>query len=372
MELNRREFISASGIAAALTILPMPSTQASIRKLKNGIDISWLPDVEKAGGKFFTSTGSVVDPIRLMKISGISLGRIRVWVNPAAGNGSISRAISLAKRLKQHGLEICLDFHFSDTWADPAHQSTPSTWPTQSLTQLKMQVSAYVDEALRQFNLAKVTPQWVQLGNEISSGFLWPLGKIDSNSPDQWTSFVAVHQAATKALRKAAPKSKSILHLDCGGDAGKLQWWLSKAKQFGLTDYDVLGLSYYSQWHGSLTDLKSAITTAINISSKPVVIAETAYPWTVRKFGSDVLDVEKSALENLPMTEKGQAEYVDRLQSLVRNLPNNSGLGIWWWEGLSYGVTAKNGTKIWGGGMENSALVSPSGKALAALKGLGK
>jgi len=372
MELNRREFISASGIAAALTILPMSSAQASIRKLKNGIDISWLPDVEKAGGKFFTSTGSVVDPIRLMKISGISVGRIRVWVNALDGNGSITRAIKLAQRLKRHGLEVCLDFHFSDTWADPAHQSIPSTWSNASIAQLKVDVSDYVSSALGQFRAAKVTPQWVQLGNEISNGFLWPLGKIDSNSAGQWENFVSIHHAASSALRKAAPKSKSILHLDCGGDSNKLQWWLDMATQYGLTNYDVLGISYYSQWHGSLADLNAAIHTALQVSKKPIIIAETAYPWTVRKFGSDVLDISKSGLANLPLTENGQADYVKRLQSLVRNLPNNSGLGIWWWEGLSYGVRAKNGAKIWGGGMENSALVSPSGKALAALKELGK
>ena len=372
MELNRREFISASAIVAALTVLPLGSAQAKLRKLKNGIDISWLPDVEAAGGKFFTRTGSVVDPIRLMKISGISVGRIRVWVAPSDANGSIDRAISLAKRLKQQGMEICLDFHFSDTWADPAHQSIPSSWSSGSLTQLKKDVSAYVGVSLRKFQLAKVIPQWVQLGNEISNGFLWPLGKIDSNDAQQWSAFVAIHQAATGALRKVAPKSKSILHLDCGGDADKLQWWLSMATQFGLTDYDVLGLSYYSQWHGSLAKLQTALATAVNASGKPVLIAETAYPWTVRKFGSDVLDVEKSGLASLPLTEAGQASYVQQLQSIVRALPNNSGLGIWWWEGLSHQVTDVNGNVTWNGGIGNATLVDSTGHPLKSLTELGK
>jgi len=372
MELNRREFISASAISAALTVLPVNSAQAKPRKLKNGIDISWLPDVEAAGGKFFTSTGSVVDPILLMKISGISVGRIRVWVSPQVGNGSINRAIKLAKRLKQQGLEICLDFHLSDTWADPAHQSIPTSWSAESLTKLKKDVSAYVGDALQKFQLAKVAPQWVQLGNEISNGFLWPLGKIDSNSAEQWSSFVAIHQAATGALRKVAPKSKSILHLDCGGDADKLQWWLSTATQYRLTDYDVLGLSFYSQWHGSLAKLQRALTTAVNVSRKPVLIAETAYPWTVRKFGSDVLDVEKSGLVSLPLTEAGQASYVQQLQSIVRSLPNNSGLGIWWWEGLSRQVKTSNGSVVWNGGMGNATLVDSTGHPLKSLTELGK
>ncbi len=372
MELNRREFISASAITAALTVLPINSAQAKIRKLKNGIDISWLPDVEAAGAKFFTGTGSVIDPIRLMKISGISVGRIRVWVNPEGVNGSINRAIKLAKRLKQQGLEICIDFHFSDTWADPAHQSIPSAWSSDSLSQLKTDLSQYISSALYKFRTAKVTPQWVQLGNEISNGFLWPLGKIDSNSAEQWRSFVALYKSATKALRKASPKSQSILHLDCGGDSSKLQWWFSMAEQYGLTDYDVVGLSYYSQWHGSFSNLRAGLSTAVEITGKPVLIVETAYPWTVRKFGDDVLDVEKSGLANLPLTEVGQANYVKQFQSMMRSLPKNAGLGIWWWEGLSRQVRANNGNVIWNGGMGNSTLVDNNGRPLKSLTELGK
>lgn len=372
MELNRREFISASTIAAALAVIPVAPGAAKMRKLKNGIDISWLPEVEKVGGKFLTRTGKVIDPIRLMKLSGISVGRIRVWVNPVDANGSISRAIKLAKRLKQQGLEICIDFHFSDTWADPAHQAIPGAWSNTSLTQLKSDVSNYVASALAQFRTAKVSPQWVQLGNEISNGFLWPLGKIDSDSLDQWRRFVALHQSATDALRKASPKSKSILHLDCGGDSDKLRWWLTLASQNGLTDYDVLGLSYYSQWHGSLANLRAGLNTATSISKKPVLVTETAYPWTVQQFGSDVLDVSKSGLPHLPLTENGQAEYVKRLQTMLRAVPKNKGIGIWWWEGLSHQVKDTNGEILWNGGMDNSALVNSSGRALSALLEIGK
>jgi len=372
MELNRREFISVSAISAALTVLPVNPARAKVRKLKNGIDISWLPDVEKVGGKFRTRSGTAVDPIRLMQMSGISVGRIRVWVDPLAANGSITRAIKLAKRLKQHGMEICIDFHFSDTWADPAQQSIPNAWSKNSLLQLKSDVSAYVTTALGLFRAAKVNPHWVQLGNEISNGFLWPLGKIDSESSDQWRNFVDIYQAASDALRIASPKTKSILHLDCGGDQSKLHWWLTKANEFGLNDYDVLGLSYYSQWQGSLASFSGALATAIEISKKPVLIAETAYPWTVKKFGSDVLDVEKSGLANLPLTEAGQAAYVARLQAMIRGLKNNSGLGIWWWEGLSHQVKDLNGALRWNGGMDNSTLVNSSGRALSSLIELGK
>ena len=372
MELNRREFISASAVTAALALLPMNSAQAKIRRLKNGIDISWLPEVEAAGGKFFTSTGKVIDPIRLMKLSGISVGRIRVWVNPVDANGSISRAIKLAKRLKQQGLEICIDFHFPDTWADPAHQSIPAAWSNESLTKLKTDLSGYISSALYKFRAAKVTPQWVQLGNEISNGFLWPLGKIDSNAPEQWRNFVELYKSATKALRKASPKTQSILHLDCGGDSDKLQWWFTMAEQYGLTDYDVVGLSYYSQWHGPLINLRAGMSTAIEISNKPVLIVETAYPWTVRRFGSDVLDVSKSGLPHLPLTEDGQAEYVKRLQTMLRGVPKNKGIGIWWWEGLSHQVKSSDGGLLWNGGMGNATLVNSSGRPLKSLTELGK
>ena len=371
MQVSRRNFLAMSALSLSSTVLPATSAQAKIRKLKNGIDISWLPNVEAAGGKFFNASGKQIDAIVLMKEMGITVGRIRVWVNPKDDGATVAKAIKLAKRLKAQGLETCIDFHFSDTWADPAHQTIPKNWSSSSIIQLKVDVHNYLSQMLNEFIAEKTQPQWVQLGNEVSNGFLWPLGQINSQSTEQWNNFVGLFSAASQTLRSKLPTAKSILHLDCGGDVNKTRWWLQQSQKYGLTDYDVLGLSYYSQWHGPWQNLQNTLQAAESITQKPILIAETAYPWTTRQFGSDVLDVKKSALTGYPLTTTGQANFVNKLETIMRSLPDNKGIGIWWWDGLSKQVVGARGNITWNGGMDNSLLVSPDGFPLPSLKALG-
>jgi len=371
MQVSRRELLSLAAVSAGVLALPAGSVQAKPRKLKNGIDISWLPDLENAGGKFYTPAGKQIDPILLMKQAGICVGRIRVWVNPTADGATLTKAIKLAKRLKARGMEICIDFHFSDTWADPSHQAIPKSWSASSIEQLKLDVHTYVTDTLRQFVAARVTPQWVQLGNEIANGFLWPLGKIDSEASVQWNNFVGLWTAAVSALRATAPQAKAILHLDCGGDLNKSRWWLGQAKKYGLSDYDIIGLSYYSQWQGPLSNLQSVLTEIARSTSKQVLIAETAYPWTTRTFGADVIDINRAGLAGMPMTPAGQSAYITKLTDMLRSLPSNRGLGLWWWEGLSHQVRSVGGNLVWNGGMDNSLLVNSAGQGLPGLQTLG-
>jgi arabinogalactan endo-1,4-beta-galactosidase len=369
MELTRRELLATSLAALSSLALADHSEAAGIRQLKNGVDISWLPDVEAAGGKFYTTEGLAIDGIALLKKSGIKVGRLRVFVNPSTGNGDLRRAIALAKRLKALGMEVCVDLHYSDDWADPGSQQTPAEWPT-NLADLELQVLIYTQETLGKFILAGIYPEWVQLGNEISNGFLWPLGHITSGSNNEWENFVTLHNAASYALRQTLPKAKSVLHLDCGGDPNRVRNWYQNAMQHGLSNFDVFGLSYYCQWQGSLDALATTLQVVSTELKKPVLIAETAYPWTPEKFGNDVIDTSTAHLDGYPQTPSGQSAYVSTLQKLVRSQPRNLGVGIWWWEGLATFVRSAGQQDLWNGGMANSALVDSTGKALPALKAL--
>ena len=179
MQLTRRELFISGAASLATFALPLRSNAGTLKTLKNGIDISWLPDVEAAGGVFYTETGRKIDAISLMKYYGIKVGRLRVFVNPSTLNGNLDRAIALAKRLKAQGIEVCVDLHYSDDWADPGLQQAPAAWPSK-ISNLEEQVIKYTTETLNRFLSAGVSPQWVQIGNEISNGFLWPLGHISS------------------------------------------------------------------------------------------------------------------------------------------------------------------------------------------------
>jgi arabinogalactan endo-1,4-beta-galactosidase len=369
VKLSRRQFLLGSGVAlSALTSLPEIHASKP-RSLSNGADISWLPEIEAAGGRFFDAKGHRIDAITLLRRSGVKVGRIRVFVNPQTDNGSLKRAIGLAKRLKSNQLETCVDLHFSDTWADPANQTIPVGWSNE-IDKLENELYKYTQATLLKFVRSGVRPDWVQTGNEVAGGFLWPLGKISSGDASQWQNFVRLQNASALAVREVLPNAVTIVHLECGGDFQRVQWWLNNAQVFGLNDYDVLGLSYYSQWSGSLNDLSKTLNVVTSKFKKPVVIAETAYPWTSKRFGNDVIDTKKAPLVGHPLTVNGQRKFVLSLEKLLLQQPGNRGLGLWWWEPMAMQVLGSNGASIWNGGMANSALVDSAGKVLPALGAL--
>ena len=369
MNLSRRSLLSATGLSLLVAANPFTGTAATRRVMSSGVDISWLPDVEAAGGLFYTNTGQRIDAIKLMKANGVKVGRIRVFVNPATPNGDLARALALAKRLKSQRMEICIDLHYSDVWADPGNQATPVGWPSE-IAELEATVSAYTEETLLKFVDAGLAPKWVQIGNEIGGGFLWPLGRVSNDNDSQWQNFVKLHNGATAALRRVAPNARSIVHLEWGGDPDRVRWWLSKAETHGLARYDAIGLSYYSQWSGSLSNLEKTLNVVSTEFKSPVVIAETAYPWIAQTFGNDVLDISSAQLPGYPLSAEGQKEFVFALKELLLRQPFNRGIGLWWWEGLAIVVRSQDGSVLWNGGMANSALINRKGRALPALKAM--
>lgn len=369
--LSRRQLLGILGLTAVGSGARFPVFATAPRKLVNGVDISWLPEVEAVGGKFYTRAKKRIAPLELLFKNNLKVGRIRIWVDPEGANGSLQRGLKLAKRLKAQGMQVCIDFHFSDTWADPGHQATPAAWSTTDIDVLSSQVYSYIETTLETFVRNGVTPQWIQLGNEISNGMMWPLGAMNSNDSGQWTRLATLFNTATEAMRSVTPKAKSILHLDCGGDYERVKWWLSQADTYGIAGYDVVGVSFYPQWHGTIADLKRVLEHVAITRGQKVLVAETAYPWTDRTFGSDVIDVSHPPLSGCPYTPAGQVAFVRKLQTILLALPNNRGIGIWWWEGLSTRVGSGSAIR-WNGGMANAALVDTNRVALPSLFALGQ
>jgi len=362
-EITRKSLLGMS-LAGLLAIPGSPALGATT--LNNGIDVSWLPNYESAGGKFYTAAGKLVDAFELMRLNGVKVARLRVFVNPNYRNGKLSDALALAARAKSAGIDICIDLHFSDDWADPGHQWTPAGWSTTNVTLLASQVKSYVVSTLTEFKTRNLPVAYVQLGNEISNGMMWPLGKIDSSNSTQWQNLAKLFNAATQGLRQVLPTAKSVLHLDCGGDASRVRWWLMNASYYWIRDFDIVGLSYYPQWHGGLKGLSETLEMVAWEFQKKVLIAETAYPNTTTTFGGDVIDPLRGVLPGFAATPSGQASYLRKLNSIVKSLSYGNGVGVWWWEGMVPRVM-NNGQVVWTGGMTNSTLVSESGKALSAL-----
>jgi len=355
------------GPASAAPVLPA----AAAASLQNGADVSWLPEIERGGSKFYDSKGRAIDPLLLMKQSGLKVARVRLWVDPADARSSITEVLALAKRIKRAGLSFVLDLHYSDWWADPGSQATPSAWYGMSEKQLTVKINEYTASTLARFARQQTSPQWVQVGNEIGNGMLWPAGKLNSWSNEEFTRLAAILNSASSAVRASSSKPKVMIHLETGGDSAKTESWLRKALANGLVRPDAIGLSYYSQWGGALSNLEKSLAIVANEFNLPVAIAETAYPNAMTAPTKQVLDASKAGLAGFAISTTGQAAYASKSCSVLRTSAGTKSLGVWWWEGFSPNK-AKLQDELGASYISSSSLVTLAGRANAAMLALGK
>ena len=277
-----------------------------------GADISWVPQHE-AEGRVFSVGGTNADVLAILRTHGFNWARLRLFHTPQNPQGyakqgwcDLPHTVAMAKRVKAAGFQLLLDFHYSDTWADPAHQIRPLAWRDLDDAALARAVGAYTREALLAFKAAGVTPEMVQIGNEITNGFLWRTG---AHSETNWAAFSAELKAGIATTRAVAPRARVMLHLDCGGDNKRSRWFLDNAARHGVT-FDLLGLSYYPKWHGPIAALKKNLEDLAARYPQPILVVEYTAP-TFRE-----------------------------PNELVHALPNGKGLGTFIWEPTGYGGPA--------------------------------
>lgn len=348
-----------------------PSLAAPVTTLQNGADVSWLPEIERAGSKFYDAKGRKIDPLVLMKQSGLKVARVRLWVQPSDQRSSINEVLALAKRIKKAGLVFVLDFHYSDWWADPGNQTVPLAWQGLTHAELETKIGEYTASTLERFALQKTSPQWVQVGNEIANGMLWPTGKLNTWSSEEFKRLTGLLNSASAAVRASAGKPKVMIHLETGGESRRTASWLSNALANNLTRPDAIGLSYYSQWGGPLSSLEKTISIVANDFNFAVAIAETAYPNTRTSPTKQVLDAAKAPLPGFAISPSGQAAYATKSCAVLRANAGAKSLGVWWWEGLSPNkskLTEELGPSY----ISSSSLVTLAGRANAAMLALGK
>lgn len=288
-----------------------------------GADVSWLSQMEATGYRFNDIDGTEKKCLQLLKDRGINTIRLRVFVNPSLdrknGHCNKEETVAMALRAKNMGLRIMIDFHYSDTWADPGHQTKPAAWESHSFSTLLNDVYDYTFEVLNALKTARVTPEWVQIGNEISDGMLWPEGK--SNNFGQLAQLLNKGYEATKAID---PSIKVVIHLDKGNENSRYRWFFDNARAFNVK-YDVVGLSYYPYWLNSdftatIADLQNNLNDLVSRYNKEVMVVETGGDYTLAQNTSDML----TAIINA-----------------VKNVPNHKGLGVVYWE--------PEGEKTWSG-----------------------
>ena len=355
-----------------------------------GVDVSTLDMLEDLGATYYSS-GSQGDALKILSNNGANYVRLKLWVDPydedgnpyGGGNNDYATTLALAKRAQNLGMGILIDFHLSDFWADPANQIKPKAWEDLSYSELKSTLYNYMKDTLNDFANDGVIPDMVQVGNEISAGILHDDGKVGDDDTDDFSQLADLLETAISGVRdSSASNTKIILHLDQGGQNSLYTWYFGNLlSESPDLDFDIFGLSYYPMWHGTMDGLQYNLNYLSTTYDKDVCVVETAYAWTTED-GDGEGNVFISGDEDIAgyeATADGQFAFINYLEDIILNVPENHGIGFFYWEpewvpvdggtyATSAGVAYKNDTVEPSNTWDNMTLFDFSGNALSSIK----
>jgi arabinogalactan endo-1,4-beta-galactosidase len=295
------------------TIPPIDTIPVTNTSFAKGADISWITQMESQGIKFYNKSGVVQDLYQVLKMEGANSIRIRAWVNPTDNYNNTEDVVAKALRAKNAGMKIMIDFHYSDTWADPAHQTKPAAWSTEDITGLQASVYDYTVSVMNSLKTNGIFPDWVQVGNETNDGMLWPEGRASTNM----ANFALLINAGYDAVKSVSDSSKVIVHISNGYDNGLFRWMFDGLKNNG-TKCDIIGMSLYpsaSNWADLNTQCLANMNDMTARYNKPVMICEVGMSWT-----------DSVACNS----------FIADLVAKTKSVNGSKGLGVFYWEPESY------------------------------------
>lgn len=308
-----------------LTIQPAKS-------FAKGADISWLPQMEATGYKFYNDQGVEEDCFKILKDHGMNTIRLRTFVNPsddkASGHCSKDETVAMALRAQKWGMRVMIDFHYSDSWADPGKQKKPAAWEGHDFAQLLKDVYDYTFDVMSALKKSGVAPEWVQVGNETPTGMIYPEG-----STSNWGQLTQLINQGYDAIKAVSPLTKVILHIDQGNNNERFRSWFDQATSHGAK-YDVIGMSYYPYW---LTGNPDYLLSIDDLGKNLLDMAS--------RYGKEVMVVEVGGEDN-----KVQNTYdmLIAVQQKVKTVPNGKGLGVLYWEPEGARSWSYYGLSAWG------------------------
>jgi len=301
-----------------------------------GLDVSFVKQREDRGEKYFDQDSVQKPCLEMFREHGYNWGRVMICNEPTSSRlpQNLEYVIDAGKDVKAAGMWFLLDYMFSNGWANPMTQPTPSAWVDMTHPQRVQAVYEYIRHTMTSLRDAGAMPDIVQVGNEIGNGFLWPEGRIryDSMELSRWKSFTDYLKAGIRAIREVAGKEykvKIMLHVDHGGDIPMTQMFCDQMAKYKV-DYDVIGLSFYPWSHGTLLDLRDNLRFAANRYGKEIIVVETGYYFrTSREF--------REIPSAFPETPQGQRDWFEAVNEVVLDTPNGLGRGVFWWEPMMAG-----------------------------------
>lgn len=339
------------------------NSTAEEREFLNGADISVTPLLEDHGAVFSDEQGEA-DIFTILDRHGFNSIRLKLWHTPKEPYNDLAHVMAMAQRIKAQDMHFMLDFHYSDWWADPQKQYKPAAWEGLSFELLRDSLYTYSKDVLHALSAQGTQPGIVQIGNEIRPGMIWPDGRVDGefNTAEQWNNLAALLASARKGVLDGAANpddTQILIHFDNGGDNGLCRAFFDSLTVRGV-EYDLIGLSYYPKWHGPLDSLEVNLADLHHRYNKPVLIVESAYPWTM-EWADDQGNLwwTPDLAPGYEATPEGQTAYFENLRRIITNAPGGSGL--YYWEPAWIAV---EGVPT---GWENATLFDFEGKALPAL-----
>ncbi|SFR81588.1 glycoside hydrolase family 53 protein [Anaeromicropila populeti] len=315
-----------------------------MKKFIKGMDISTLKEIESLGGKFYDN-GIEKDALAILQSYGANAVRLRLWNDPyseegmpyGAGTNDLLVTIELAKRALARRMDFLLDFHYSDFWTDPGKQYIPKAWTGYTTEELEDAVFSYTKETMSTLKEEGAFPTMVQIGNELSNGLLWPHGKVPNY--DNIARFV---NAGIRGVREIDKEIPIMIHLDNGGNNALYREWFDHFMEQG-EEFQVIGLSYYPFWHGTLEDLENNMKDIAVRYQKDLIIAEVSMGYTLEDYESferlapyerKGMATKKELAEKVPypMTPEGQSHFLNDLFACMKRIPDERATGFYYWE----------------------------------------
>lgn len=317
-------------------------------------DLSFLPEIEDAGVVFYNRGGDAEDMLSTLKRAGMNTVRIRLWKNPVNGRSGFSEVKAYAEKVRAKGMKVYLTVHYSDTWADPGNQTLPEAWKNLGYNVLKDSLKSYTAKIVRE-----IKPDFIQIGNEINNGLLWPQGRnIYLNN------FLGLLNAGSKAVRENDPACKIMIHY-----AG-----VDRADEFFTSldtlDYDIIGLSYYPLWHGkSLSLLETTLDSLGNKFNRQVFVAETSYPFSFgwNDWTTNVIGDGSQILDDYPASPEGQKAFLNEIKRISTATEKSVGFAYWGGEWIAFKGSESTSGSSW----ENQSFYDFENKALPVIEAFG-
>jgi arabinogalactan endo-1,4-beta-galactosidase len=357
-----RAAVLLSVVALPATLLTPPTSAAPLTV--RGADVSTVQRALDLGAKYYDANGNAGDPLDILRGAGVNYVRLRIWNNPRSGYNNKAKVLQHAKTAKAKGLKLLVDFHYSDMWADPGKQTKPSAWANHGINQLQTDVYNYTYDVCTSLKAQGTTPDSVQIGNEINTGMLWDDGKVVN---DNFTNLGRLLKAGYNATKACDQSTQVIIHTATVAIGPR--WFYDGIRAQGV-QWDITALSYYCYWHGSLSTMAGVVADVRARYGRPVVLAETAYPYTTANHdGTANVITDAQPCAGYPATPAGQAANFTAVQNTARSA---GAIGVFYWEPAWYAVRG-NG---WdpadiansGNGWENQAVFDRTGRLLPAIR----